>query len=272
MGKSKFVNDFITGKHSLTDALSKLLVIANKLSNKKMETWIMNELYGYDLEKKVPPYRINNDMIVDVIFDGGIAPIKSSRIVEEKFVDVIRYICIDSLSAIEEKAKNGFIYDLSPKIPMLYEIDKNLQNIYEIKKTIPISFFTNIINNIKKKVLDIILKLDEKSMLIDNELNYDKKQIERANNDINIYMQDVIFEDLTVVGNSIKSEDNRTMSKEIKIGDNNKIKNSNIGNDVCITESKEKHKVLTKILIPIFVTIVGGVIVALIVYWCKLNK
>lgn len=87
-----------------------------------------------------------------------------------------------------------------------------------------------------------------------------------------IYMQDVIFEDLTLVGNNIKSEDNRTMSKEIKVGDNNKIKNSNIGNDVCITESKEKHKVLTKILIPLFVTIVGGVIVALIVYWCKLNK
>lgn len=66
-----------------------LLVIANKLFNKKMETWIKNELYGYDLEKKVPPYRINNDMIVDMIFDGGIAPIKSSCIVEEKFVDVM---------------------------------------------------------------------------------------------------------------------------------------------------------------------------------------
>lgn len=62
------------------------------------------------------------------------------------------------------------------------------------------------------------------------------------------------------------------MSKEIKIGDKNKIKNSNIGNDISITESKEKHNILFKVIIPLIVTVVGGVLVAIIVYFCKLNK
>ena len=46
----------------------------------------------------------------------------------------------------------------------------------------------------------------------------------------------------------------------IEIGNKNKIKNSNIGNNNKIENEKNSNKILIDILVGLFVTIVGGII------------
>lgn len=57
---------------------------------------------------------------------------------------------------------------------------------------------------------------------------------------------------------------------KVNIGDNNKIKNSNIaGGDIDINSSKDRKPILNKIIIPIIVgvvvTVVGGILLYYII-------
>ena len=59
---------------------------------------------------------------------------------------------------------------------------------------------------------------------------------------------------------------------KLNIGNNNKIEKSNIAaNNISIEEKSEKKPFLNKILIPIIVTVIGGVITAVILIILKLN-
>ncbi len=59
---------------------------------------------------------------------------------------------------------------------------------------------------------------------------------------------------------------------KLNIGNNNKIEKSNIAANKIIIEAKNENKpFLNKILIPIIVTIIGGVITTLILMILKLN-
>lgn len=59
---------------------------------------------------------------------------------------------------------------------------------------------------------------------------------------------------------------------KLNIGNNNKIEKSNIvANNICIEEKSEKKLFLNKVLIPIIVTVIGGVITAVILIILKLN-
>ncbi len=58
-----------------------------------------------------------------------------------------------------------------------------------------------------------------------------------------------------------------------KFGNKNRIKNSNIaGNDINITSEEEKKPFINKILMPLIVTVVGGVIVGVILYFVLWNR
>lgn len=59
---------------------------------------------------------------------------------------------------------------------------------------------------------------------------------------------------------------------KLNIGNNNKIEKSNIAaNNISIEEKSEKKPFLNKVLIPIIVTVIGGVITAVILIILKLN-
>ena len=59
---------------------------------------------------------------------------------------------------------------------------------------------------------------------------------------------------------------------KLNIGNNNKIKKSNIAaNNISIEDKSEKKPFLNKVLIPIIVTVIGGVITAVILIILKLN-
>lgn len=47
---------------------------------------------------------------------------------------------------------------------------------------------------------------------------------------------------------------------KIEIGNKNKIKNSNIGSNNKIENEKNSNKILIDILVGLFVTIIGGII------------
>ena len=59
---------------------------------------------------------------------------------------------------------------------------------------------------------------------------------------------------------------------KLNIGNNNKIEKSNIAaNNISVEEKSEKKPFLNNVLIPIIVTVIGGVITAVILIILKLN-
>lgn len=63
------------------------------------------------------------------------------------------------------------------------------------------------------------------------------------------------------------------MGNNIKIGDNNKIKNSNIvGGNIVEAKEKEKHRFSKYFLVPLIVTVVGGIIVGIVLFLIKVNR
>lgn len=55
---------------------------------------------------------------------------------------------------------------------------------------------------------------------------------------------------------------------KIEIGDNNKIKNSNIGNN---NQKTDKNNKILEIIIGIVITVIGGILLAIILKYLRLN-
>ena len=78
-------------------------------------------------------------------------------------------------------------------------------------------------------------------------------------------MEDYMKEDMTVVDNSVHNDNS------ITIGDKAKIKKSIIGNNNTTEVPEQKASFWSKFWLPLLITIIGGVAVAIICYWFGLN-
>ena len=78
-------------------------------------------------------------------------------------------------------------------------------------------------------------------------------------------MEDYMKDDNTVIDNSIHNDNS------ITIGDGNEIQSSVIGNKNTLENPPEESSFWSKFGRPLLVTIIGGVVVAVICFWLKLN-
>ena len=161
------------GERTLTDALFELKVLLSDLNNSEIIAWIENELNGYSDKKDTPPpYR----KLKGTVF-GTVQSIEMGYIVSRKMVipikidkmDFVNIYIRENITTIEKYANDNNSSE-DRQIPIDLRIANSIADI-ELNPpflqiisagiVVPSSKYTDIINGVKQKILDILLLLEK---------------------------------------------------------------------------------------------------------------
>lgn len=245
MVKSKIIKEFVSEDISLEVALKRLILFANDLSDSDLSYWVDKELSGYNQEDEIPEYRkfkspkfvysgINGSYQVtrQPVPAGGLAYKDfDSKKLEEIFV-------LEPIATIIEKSKSKerLSRDMSALTSVLEENTRQMDGLpgiqaFSIVQIIDPSQLAEIVEQLKQRVLKILLKLESEYGNLDNMdiATDDNNQLNRVQQEIS----QIIFQGTTVVNNNFqkaKFKGNLAInSNDNDMNAGNKIKDSNIG-------------------------------------------
>ena len=166
----------LAGKNAiLTDILVKTKVLAHKLKNEELKSWIDCELKGYP-EDPLPEYRIVDCQIIGTISNGfqraknyPIPLIGLDAELREKMLTLRLYQSISTLDEFVRNKNEGKMHMHIP--PELYEyLSRDFDSGFVIeyaKREIDRAHVLQILTTVRTKLLDFLLKLNDE--LGDNE-------------------------------------------------------------------------------------------------------
>lgn len=249
MAKSKIIKDIISNEISMSDALFRLEIICTELNNTAILSWINNEIYGYSDKDKLPNYRIiNGGHLIYTGFNGNVQatkmPLPLYCLTEKQQNDIKNYSVFESIKQIEESSvsKKELVIDRTILSSQVYK--ESGIRCHSIYQSLNISSFNDILYKIKHKIIKILVELEKNFGCLDD-MDINLKEIESENiKDINDRITQIVYTD-----------------NSIKIGNNNKIKNSTIANKYGTKNQQSTSK--QPLLIPLIITVVGGIIVGI---------
>lgn len=215
MKRSKIITDLVRDEITVVQAMNILKLLLQECKNKEILNWLDKEINGYGENDDIPKYRILSCNVVGNIKSGYLIASQVNIPIKEEFKKyVLNYEVRFGLNSIyqyavaEEKTEK---HNLSLDMPLDYINSASLINgeVTHARRELGIYAFTNILNDLKPMILNIFIELEKNYGNLDDyyiEMN-DKKK----NKAINQYIINIL-------------EDN-----SIKMGDNNIIKNSNVG-------------------------------------------
>lgn len=219
MSRSKIILDLITDKIDVVQAMYILKMLLLENENIKIREWLDNEINGYKDESKVPDYRIvdcnviGNIICYNMKYSNINIPIKKEyydRLAKVKFAKGINEII--QLSIAEEKVENHSLI-MPIQLNIINSIAEINGEIISASRSLTVYGITNIIKSIKSKLLDVYFELEkEYGNLDDYYIDFSDKKSEQKVND---KLVTIIYDN----------------SSKVTIGDNNDIKNSNIGEE-----------------------------------------
>lgn len=222
MARSNIIKDFTSSNISTETALKKLRVLFASLNNKKLINWAKCELEGYSNDDSLPDYRIiSGKLMADMITATAQCenyPLDLANLSSEQKQTILSSKVYQSVSSLKTIADSK-----SPTYKILpQKINKNLSvlcgvnaNILASRVQFDYTSIKDILSKIDGKILDTLLTLEDEFGNLD-ELDIDLKS--KNAEDITNIIQHI---ELNIYDNSIS------------IGNNNKIKNSDI-----ITENR----------------------------------
>jgi hypothetical protein len=225
------INDLVDSEKSLSAPLLKTKVLATRLKNTELLTWIKNELEGYISDENLPSYRkmrgnitgsyINGNMQVNdqplpiIGFDRKI----TTAIYAMNFKDSIA-----TLEALKGEEKTSSIgANFPPEIAI--NIQRNIQKsgnpyfqLIHARRSLPVNVITQILSVVRSQLLDFMLKIDEEFGNL-TEIEDLKKEKGKINNIMN---QTII----TGNGNLVNTGDNSNIKNEVtvKLADKESLK------------------------------------------------
>lgn len=155
---------------SIKGILLKSQIVASKLNNEELKTWIENEQNGYKDAENLPAYRILNatvkgdisipyrGLVTNYTIPGGIY---DDPIIEDCMSKVRIIHSLSEIETIYNNKKNG---NISTNLPaMAYdEVNKHISgNVLTLKQEFPVSSLIQIVNTFKSKLLSFFLELDK---------------------------------------------------------------------------------------------------------------
>ena len=215
MARSQIIKDFISSKMDIDTALQNLIAILYCLDDEGLINWARKELEGYDTYGELPKYRKLKGRVMASFFVGyaeyskrqfGIAHLDKDM--QESLLSINIYNSVSSLIEMKNSGKSVG----KPIPPELYGILQENSNSYITSASVDIDLtsINDIISKVKTKVLETLLFLEREFGNLDGlDVDISTKSSEELKGIIN-YIE-------------IKLYDN-----SISIGDNNKIKSSNI--------------------------------------------
>ncbi len=226
MAKSKIIVELANSSIDTLTALKRAKVLFSELQNKELLDWITNEITGYSDVQKLPAYRIVQGSLRGSYFKGSIAnhmkwtnvsiPIGDMpKDIADELLNVYFTESVDALNSLLENCKDNnklckpLPADLFPTIAN-YNHDPYMM-IIAAQVEAGTHHILNIFSIIENRLLDALLLLEKEFGNLDNlDLDISKKtedEIKSINNQLIV----IVLQD-----------------QSIRIGDNNKIKDSQI--------------------------------------------
>lgn len=161
----KILEDVVDNKVSLEQTLSRVLLLAKKTKNAKLEKWAENEANGYSNIDDIPDYRktISKDLIYSGIngrfqITNGALPWET--LPEELQKSISEVAIKEGIRSIEEIANSGQVpaRDKSMLANLIYLNTDGMIQCTSIMQRIPLTFFQSICAAVKSQVISLLLE------------------------------------------------------------------------------------------------------------------
>lgn len=218
MAKSMIIKALANNEISMEIALNRLLIIASDLDNNSLADWAAAELHGYSEDMELPEYRKKKSMHFTYSgVNGGFQvtniPFTYLEIIAEHDENAFDVPIMDSIATLQNfldhSDKQSYCRDYTYLNGYVYE--RTGIQCTSILQRVPLNFLQNILSEIKTRVLRVLVKLDKEYGCLDNldvdTTNKSPEEIAAINKVVNNYIY---------------------INNGINIGDNNKIKSSEI--------------------------------------------
>jgi hypothetical protein len=168
------INELVDTSVTITSPLLKTKVLAKRLGNQNLLTWVDRELTGYNGEDNLPEYRIFSCQFVGSYIAGNLKhdnhPIPTIGLDKEIQEGLRSFYLRQSISSLEKyilNQENGYLeHEMSAEMVALVQINwqkmVNLNlRLLNCRKTVSITAVDEIISSVRNKLLDFSLKIDE---------------------------------------------------------------------------------------------------------------
>lgn len=221
MARSKIIKDFTSSDMSIEIALKKLRVLFSNLNDEKLTNWAKCELEGYESGSDIPSYRVVSGRLLSTLIVGSVYngvkytnyPLTLLNFSEEKSNKILSSNVLQSVSSLESIVSQKTATQ-KPILPTAYTQLEKLCGINASIMSAYVEFdYTvtqDVLSKINGKILDTLLTLEKEFGNLDDL-------------DIDISTKDT--KELKEIVNHIQVN---LYDNSITIGDNNKIKNSDI--------------------------------------------
>lgn len=215
MAKSKLIKDFINSNMNIDTALQNLLVILNDFDNENLTNWARKELTGYNADDEIPKYRQLKGIVKASFFVGyfqySTRPFAINHLDKTMKDNLLSTYMYSSISTLIETIKDNknLCKPIPPELYPLLQSSSNahIDNAYV---DVDITNIIDLVSTVKTKILDALLFLEKEfGNLDDLDIDLSNKTEEEKN---------TIIQKLYI----------NLYDNSITIGDNNKIKNSDI--------------------------------------------
>lgn len=221
------IDELSDSEKSLTNPLLKTKVLATRIGNEELMKWVNDELSGYK-ENELPPYRLGKPHITCTMQQGfntyENVPLPLMAF-EKKFIDgLLKFRFNDGIQTLENQERenrNGSIYkDFGPDV-CAYMTEKAIEagqtfTIYTMRLIVHVSQITQVLAEVRAKLLDFMLKLEKEvpnlDELIKNKLDVKEKLNEKIEK---IYHQTII--NTSGFGNTITAGEGNSITSNINI-------------------------------------------------------
>lgn len=226
---SDIINELVDSEKSISSPLLKTKVLASRLQNHELLSWVNNELGNYTDSMNLPEYRKFGCHLIGVHINGNTKytnqPVLVGGLGEEieKILTTMEFF--QSISTLENMlTKNGSgTLELALSAETTNIIQNNIRRMgnpyYQLlsaKKVIGISVVSEMLSTIRNKLLDFMLKLDEEF----GNLTEIEELKTKQNEILNIMSQTIIH--TSGDGNVVNTGDNSKLKVTIKVSKGNK--------------------------------------------------
>lgn len=173
--KSSIIKDVVDDAVPMDKSLTRLFVLAKDLGNNEMCSWIDNELHGYKNREDVPDYRKTQSR--NMRYSGINASFKVTNaalppnFLSKELLSVVETIVetSDIVSVLKlASSPNGGVLDVSVLASHVYDNTNGLVRCTSIHQMVPPQFYSEICANVKTRVLNALLALEQEFGNLDN--------------------------------------------------------------------------------------------------------
>lgn len=181
-----------SGDDGITNALIKTKVFLYSIGKKELATWVNHELNGYSDKSTLPDYRIVPARIL-VNADNGMRSytgfaLPLGHLPSDQFEEANRISVIEPIGQIEHlvtSSKGRATLKQPISLENAYYLAKSIDKSYEITecyKEIALHNFTNILTQVRSRLLDFLLEFSDQaqSLASENDIGEKMKDIDAA--------------------------------------------------------------------------------------------